>query len=70
MKLPCWALANLSSFRQKIGPDAYDQVCHMPASKFDALSCMMTTVHLNVYIWRFFATFIVEYTHDPVHVTA
>ncbi|MBA0868745.1 hypothetical protein Goshw_018348 [Gossypium schwendimanii] len=26
MKLPCWALANLSSFRQKIGPDAYDQL--------------------------------------------
>lgn len=27
MKLPCWALANLSSFRQKLGRDAYDQVC-------------------------------------------
>ncbi|KAK6269131.1 hypothetical protein QUC31_013291 [Theobroma cacao] len=26
MKLPCWALANLSSFRQKIGPDTYDQL--------------------------------------------
>ncbi|XP_021294332.1 thymidine kinase-like [Herrania umbratica] len=26
MKLPCWALANLSSFRQKIGPDAYNQL--------------------------------------------
>lgn len=26
VKLPCWPLANLSSFRQKFGPDAYDQV--------------------------------------------
>ncbi|PPR99624.1 hypothetical protein GOBAR_AA21057 [Gossypium barbadense] len=26
MKLPCWALASLSSFRLKIGPDAYDQL--------------------------------------------
>ncbi|KAL4368212.1 hypothetical protein GQ457_05G034060 [Hibiscus cannabinus] len=26
MKLPCWALANLSLFRQKIGTDAYDQL--------------------------------------------
>ncbi|XVF75204.1 hypothetical protein PTKIN_Ptkin13bG0168900 [Pterospermum kingtungense] len=26
MKLPCWALENLSSFRQKIGLDAYDQL--------------------------------------------
>ncbi|GMI72260.1 thymidine kinase 1b [Hibiscus trionum] len=26
MKLPCWALENLSSFRQKIGKDAYDQL--------------------------------------------
>ncbi|XWS12942.1 hypothetical protein CRYUN_Cryun37aG0133100 [Craigia yunnanensis] len=26
MKLPCWALADLSSFRPKIGPDAYDQL--------------------------------------------
>ncbi|XWS18117.1 hypothetical protein CRYUN_Cryun32bG0014300 [Craigia yunnanensis] len=26
MKLPCWALENLSSFKQKIGPDAYDQL--------------------------------------------
>ncbi|GMJ14128.1 thymidine kinase 1b [Hibiscus trionum] len=26
MKLPCWPLANLSSFRQKIGTDAYDQL--------------------------------------------
>ncbi|XP_022716235.1 pentatricopeptide repeat-containing protein At4g16470-like [Durio zibethinus] len=26
MKLPCWALANLLSFRQKLGPDAYDQL--------------------------------------------
>lgn len=26
MKLPCWALENLSSFRQKIGIDAYDQI--------------------------------------------
>ncbi|KAK4259119.1 hypothetical protein QN277_005486 [Acacia crassicarpa] len=25
-KLPCWALTNLSSFRQKFGPDAYDQL--------------------------------------------
>lgn len=25
-KLPCWALPNLSSFRQSIGPDAYDKV--------------------------------------------
>lgn len=26
VKLPCWALANLSSFRQKFGLDAYGQV--------------------------------------------
>ncbi|KAH7545339.1 hypothetical protein FEM48_Zijuj01G0083000 [Ziziphus jujuba var. spinosa] len=26
VKLPCWPLANLSSFRQKFGPDAYDQL--------------------------------------------
>ncbi|KAE8686664.1 Thymidine kinase [Hibiscus syriacus] len=26
MKLPCWPLTNLSSFRQKIGTDAYDQL--------------------------------------------
>ncbi|KAL5574929.1 hypothetical protein UlMin_016628 [Ulmus minor] len=26
MKLPCWALADLSSFREKFGPDAYDQL--------------------------------------------
>ncbi|XP_038710053.1 thymidine kinase a-like [Tripterygium wilfordii] len=26
MKLPCSALANLSSFRQKLGPDAYDKL--------------------------------------------
>ncbi|XVE87659.1 hypothetical protein DITRI_Ditri19aG0005800 [Diplodiscus trichospermus] len=26
MKLPCWSLGNLSSFRQKIGLDAYDQL--------------------------------------------
>lgn len=26
IKMPCWPLANLSSFRQKFGPDAYNQV--------------------------------------------
>ncbi|KAG2688567.1 hypothetical protein I3843_09G102800 [Carya illinoinensis] len=26
VKLPCWALADLSSFRQKFGPDAYAQL--------------------------------------------
>lgn len=26
VKLPCWALANLSSFRQKFGHDAYDKL--------------------------------------------
>jgi thymidine kinase len=26
LKLPCWALPDLSSFRRKIGLDAYDQV--------------------------------------------
>lgn len=25
-KLPCWPLADLSSFSQKIGPDAYDKI--------------------------------------------
>lgn len=28
-KLPCWALTNLSSFRQKFGLDAYDQVINI-----------------------------------------
>lgn len=26
-KLPCWSLADLSSFRQKLGTEAYDKVC-------------------------------------------
>lgn len=26
VKLPCWALADLLSFRQKFGTDAYEQV--------------------------------------------
>lgn len=26
MKFPCWALSDLSSFKQKFGADAYDKV--------------------------------------------
>lgn len=27
-KLPCWALGDLSSLRQQLGSDAYDEVFH------------------------------------------
>lgn len=37
VKLPCWALPDLSSFRQKIGLDAYDEVLLMP--QFDDAMC-------------------------------
>ena len=43
-KLPCWALTDLSSFRQKLGSDAYDEVFHC-----QSLICMIVSHALLKY---------------------
>ncbi|KAK8576060.1 hypothetical protein V6N12_063708 [Hibiscus sabdariffa] len=43
MKLPCWALANLSLFRQKIGTDAMISLMSSASMKLNSLKTFMTS---------------------------